>query len=117
MAHTHGRLKAQAQKLTTPSPTHIEEVFSSWVNLPRNLGRPARQRLFSPLTHLLAVPLPSPLEDAVVQRDLADISRVARLRAGGDRLAQHRRLLQSPLEALDKRHTDNAQEGSKEIRG
>lgn len=48
MALTRGKLKAQVRKLKTPSPTHIEEVFSPWVNLPKNFGRPARSRLFFP---------------------------------------------------------------------
>lgn len=93
MAQSHGRLKAQMQTLKTPSPTHIEEVFSLWVTLPGNFGHPARSRLFSPLTHLLAVPRPSPYQGAIVQRDLADIPRLACLRARTNRLAQHRCLL------------------------
>jgi hypothetical protein len=93
MAQTHGRLMAHVQKLKTPSPTHIEEVFSTWVNLPENFGNPARRRLFSPLTRLLAVPLPDPCQDTVMQRNLADIPRMARLRAGTNRLTQHCGLL------------------------
>jgi hypothetical protein len=116
MTRTYGKLKAEMRKLKATSPAHIEEVFTQWVNLPKSFGRPARSRLFSPLTHLLAVPLPSPLEDAIVQRDPPNVSRMARIRTRTNRFAQHRSLLQSARTALDKRHTGNAQEGGKENR-
>ena len=75
------KLQAETRKLNSPSVTRIEEVFAPWVNLPGNFGRPARKRLFFPLTHLLAVPRTGPLQGPIVQRDPADLPRMARLRA------------------------------------
>ena len=116
MIQTLGRLQTGARNLKAMSVTHIEEVFGKWISLPQDFGQAVRKRLFFPLTHLLAVPLSSALEGAIVQRDPANISRMARLRARRNRLAQHRRLLQSARPAFDKRHTENAQEGGKENR-
>lgn len=50
------RLSAHARRLTHAPLGELVDLFEPWLRLPATFGAPARNRLFSPLTHLLALP-------------------------------------------------------------
>ena len=52
-----GKLHASIAALRQNSVAEIQGVFAQWIDVPSNFGNPIRTRLFSPLTHLLALPL------------------------------------------------------------
>jgi len=60
MMQTVQRIRAGVRKLGALSVTQIEAAFGHWIRLPDDFGRPARHRLFSPHTHLLAFSLSGP---------------------------------------------------------
>lgn len=49
-----GRRRAQRETVQ-----ELRELFRPWLSLPKEFGKGAYDRLFSPLAHLLAIPLPS----------------------------------------------------------
>jgi hypothetical protein len=51
------KLRSFLTTLRQSSVADIKNVFDKWICLPDGFGNPARIRLFSPLTHLLALPL------------------------------------------------------------
>jgi hypothetical protein len=51
------KLRSSLTTLRQSSVADIKNVFDKWICLPDGFGNPARIRLFSPLTHLLALPL------------------------------------------------------------
>jgi hypothetical protein len=51
------RLRSSLAALRQGSIADIKAVFDTWVCLPDGFGNPTRIRLFSPLAHLLALPL------------------------------------------------------------
>ena len=51
------KLHSSITALRQSSVTDIKDVFDKWICLPDGFGNPARIRLFSPLTHFLALPL------------------------------------------------------------
>ena len=48
------------RRLTHAPLGELVDLFEPWLRLPATFGAPAKNRLFSPLTHLLALSLPSP---------------------------------------------------------
>jgi len=54
------RLSAHARRLTHAPLGELVDLFEPWLRLPATFGAPAKNRLFFPLTHLLALSLPSP---------------------------------------------------------
>jgi hypothetical protein len=55
------KLCSSLTALRQSSVAEIKDVFDKWICLPDGFGSPTRIRLFSPLTHLLALPLSGPL--------------------------------------------------------
>jgi len=51
-------LSTHARRLTHAPLGELVDLFEPWLRLPATFGAPARNRLFSPLTHLLALSLP-----------------------------------------------------------
>jgi len=51
------KLHASIVALRQNSVAEIQTVFARWIDVPSDFGNPLRTRLFSPLTHLLALSL------------------------------------------------------------
>jgi len=56
----------------------LKKLFGPWVPLPQGFGSPKRQRLFSPLTHLLALSRSGLRRRWLLPRGVAQLSGVAR---------------------------------------
>ena len=61
MATTLGRFGAQWRRVRECGVSDLGEVFAQWIQVPETFANPERVRLFSPLTNVLAVSVPSPL--------------------------------------------------------
>ena len=52
-----GILKAGRRRVQSETLQELRDLFQPWLSLPEDFGKGAYERLFSPLTHLLAIPL------------------------------------------------------------
>ena len=57
MTKKQGILKAGRRHAQTETVQEFRDLFKPWLGLPEGFGKGAYDRLFSPLTHLLAIPL------------------------------------------------------------
>ena len=51
------KLHAAIVAVQKDSGAEIQTMYARWIDVPSHFGNPLRTRLFSPLTHLLALPL------------------------------------------------------------
>ena len=58
MAAGIGRFAGRVRRLREHTLADLGTLFGPWVRLGAAFGNPKRRRLFSPLTDLLALPLP-----------------------------------------------------------
>jgi len=61
MAKTRNRFGARWRQVRACLVSDLGEVFSKWIEIPETFGDPERRRLFSPLTNVLVVLVPSAL--------------------------------------------------------
>jgi hypothetical protein len=59
MIMKQGIVQAGRRRVQRETVEELRELFRPWLILPEEFAKGAYDRLFSPLTHLLAVPLPS----------------------------------------------------------
>ena len=76
MKTTSGKFRSSITTLRQGSVAEIKDVFDKWVCLPKGFGNPARIRLFSPLKHLLALPLTGALCRHLMQGNLERVPRM-----------------------------------------
>jgi hypothetical protein len=57
MAQKQGILQAGRRRAQSETLQELRNLFEPWLSLPEHFGKGAYDRLFSPLTHLLAFPL------------------------------------------------------------
>jgi len=79
MARGVRRFRAQVRHVREHSISDLEHVFAKWLDMPQTFGNPARKRLFSPLTHVLVVSVPSALAQWLLSRGGEKVPRVAGL--------------------------------------
>jgi len=58
MTSKHAILQAGRRMAQSETVQELRDLFKPWLSLPQDFGKGAYDRLFSPLTHLLAIPLP-----------------------------------------------------------
>ena len=86
-------LQNQITRVKTKTVDEIMTLWGPWVHLSKILGTPQRNRLFSPLTDILVVPLSGPGDRSLLPNGGPEIFIVADPENGKERLAQHRLLL------------------------
>jgi hypothetical protein len=57
MKTASNKLRSSVTALRQSPVAEIKAVFDTWLRVPEGFGNPDRIRLFSPLAHLLALPL------------------------------------------------------------
>ncbi len=55
MTKGYGGVRQRRRAASKAQPGELVQLLGRWVPLPQRFGDPKRNRLFSPLTHLLAV--------------------------------------------------------------
>ena len=88
-----GVLKSGLGRVRDKAPLELESLLSSWLQLPRNFGGRGYVRLFSPLTHVLAVFGAGAGPGLFVSRDVEAVSGVAGCVGGQERFAEYGGLL------------------------
>ena len=93
MSQSKGQLRNRTRTLQDATLGELMGVFTPWLDLADHLGKPARNRLFSPHENLLALLGPGAFGGRVVQGSRTQVPGVARVdrRQGG--VAQFGRLL------------------------
>jgi len=85
MSRSRGQLLNRTRTFQNASLGELMEVFTSWLDPAHYLGKPGRNRLFSPHENLLAVPEPNPVGGRVVQGNRTAVPGVARVESGATR--------------------------------
>ena len=93
MTKGYGRVTQRVKTVAKAPLGELLQLFGPWVRLPEDFGAPERQRLFSPLTHLLAVSIAGLGCRRFLPRGRAQVPGVVGHRRGQERFPQHRRLL------------------------
>ena len=93
MTNKQGILQAGRRRAQTESVQELRNLFQPWLALPQDFGKGAYDRLFSPLTNLLALPLAGLGSERYVPGGAQEVPRLAGAREEGDRLAQNGGLL------------------------
>lgn len=57
MRTKQGILQAGRRRAQSETVQELRDLFQPWLSLPQDFGKGAYDRLFSPLTHLLVIPL------------------------------------------------------------
>ena len=57
MTKKQGILRAGGRRAQSETLQELRNLFQPWLSLPEHFGKGAYDRLFSPLTHLLVIPL------------------------------------------------------------
>ncbi len=87
MPSAYPLLQHQITGLKTKTVDEIMTLWTPWIHLAKILGTPQRNRLFSPLTDILVVPLSSPGNRSLLPNGGPKISIVADPENGKERLA------------------------------
>ena len=74
MTKSYGPLRQRVKTLAHAPLSELVELFGAWVSLSEDFGAPKRKRLFSPLTHLLAISLADLRRRRLVPRGRAQVS-------------------------------------------
>jgi len=93
MSNGYSPLSAEIHITTKTTLSELVELFAPWVELPERFGHNIRDRLFSPLTDVLAVPVSGVCRRSLVHRGAEQVSRLVGLGTRTNRQPQHRRLL------------------------
>jgi len=104
MSTTIGTLRRKAQTFGNSGLRELMGVFTPWLDLAEAFGKPARNRLFSPLKNLLALLGSSVVCGPLVSGGRSQIPGLARLDRGQGGLAQFVGLLQRPRTVVHDRH-------------
>ena len=95
MARAPGRFGAQWRRVRECLVSDLGEVFAQWIEIPETFANPERTRLFSPLTNVLVVSVPSALGRWLVSGGREEVPRLAGIGRRPDRFTSNSRLLQS----------------------
>ena len=93
MRKGYGQLAQRADTLAQAPVAELVELFGPWLPVAQAVGPPKRDRLFSPLTHLLALLGPGAWSRRLLRRGGAQGPGVARTGGEATRFTQDRRLL------------------------
>lgn len=74
MTKGYGRLTQRVKTVSKAPLGELVELFGAWVPMPEDFGAPKRLRLFSPLTHFLAVSLAGLCRRRFLPRGRAKVS-------------------------------------------
>ena len=93
MTQGYGKLKTQTRKMVRKRLSELVDLFEPWVRIPDNFGPGQRQRLFSPLADLLALPVTSPRAGYIMPGNTQQVPGLAGHGGRALRLTQYGRLL------------------------
>ena len=93
MTHKRALLQAGRRQAQHETLQEVRDVFQPWLRLPKDFGKGAYERLFSPLTHVLAVLVPGLGGGRRVSGDAQEVLGLAGLGEEQDRVAQNGGLL------------------------
>ena len=93
MTKKQGILQAGRHRAQSETVQELRDLFRPWLNLPGDFGKGAYDRLFSPLTHLLALPLAGLGRGRQLPGDTQEVPRLAGTREEEDGVAQYGGLL------------------------
>jgi hypothetical protein len=79
MSRSRGQLLTRTRTFQNVSVGRLMEVFTPWLEPAQYLGKPERNRLFSPHENLLAFLEPNLVGGRVVQRNRTPVPGVARV--------------------------------------
>ena len=106
-------LGQRARSLAQAPFAHLARLLGPWLCLPERFGQPQRERLFSPLACLLALPGPSPRAGPSVRRSPQKFSLLAGAPPRARRLAQYGGLLPGPKTARTGRYRGSPNPGGR----
>ncbi len=89
-----GRFAGTVRRLREHTLADLGTLFAPWVRAGPAFGTPKRRRLFSPLTHLLALPLPGLVGRRFLSSLGPQVPRVAGRHGRGLGVPQHGGVLQ-----------------------
>lgn len=93
MAKGRGRFAGRVRRLREHTLAELGTIFEPWVDADAAFGNPKRRRLFSPLTDVLALPLPGLLGRRLLSSHGPQVPRVAGRQGRGLGVPQHRGVL------------------------